>query len=61
MNPETPKVKKSGDSDPAAATGQSRPLRSGDIMGTQREVWIEHGGQLYRLRITSNDKLILTK
>lgn len=54
-------MQKSDDSDPAAATGQSRPLRSGDIMGTQREVWIEHGGQLYRLRITSNDKLILTK
>ncbi len=58
MNPETQKVQKSDDS---AATVQSRPLRSSDIMGTQREVWIEHGGQLYRLRITSNDKLILTK
>jgi hemin uptake protein HemP len=61
LNPEKQKVKKSAQSDPATETEQSRPLRSSDIMGTQREVWIEHGGQLYRLRITSNDKLILTK
>lgn len=61
MNPEKQKVKKPDQSDPASETEQSRPLRSRDIMGTQREVWIEHGGQLYRLRITSNDKLILTK
>ncbi len=25
------------------------------------EVWIEHGGSLYRLRRTKQDKLILTK
>lgn len=30
-------------------------------MGSAREIVIEHGGDEYRLRITSNDKLILTK
>lgn len=25
------------------------------------EIWIEHSGQLYRLRKTKQDKLILTK
>ena len=25
------------------------------------EIWIEHGGQIYRLRRTRQDKLILTK
>ncbi|MDO3380318.1 hemin uptake protein HemP [Geoalkalibacter halelectricus] len=32
-----------------------------DLMGNSREVVIEHGGEEYRLRITSNQKLILTK
>lgn len=32
-----------------------------ELMGDAREVIIEHGGEHYRLRITSNQKLILTK
>jgi hemin uptake protein HemP len=38
-----------------------RRWRIGDLIGDAREVIIEHGGQDYRLRITANDKLILTK
>lgn len=36
-------------------------LRSAELFGTGREVVIEHAGQEYRLRLTRQDKLILTK
>jgi len=32
-----------------------------ELFGHRREIVIEHGGDEYRLRITKNDKLILTK
>jgi hemin uptake protein HemP len=38
-----------------------RTLTSRELLGTAREAVIEHGGEEYRLRITSNQKLILTK
>ena len=31
------------------------------LLGDQRELRLEHEGQIYRLRITANGKLILTK
>jgi hemin uptake protein HemP len=31
------------------------------LMGGQREVIIQHGSEVYRLRLTSNNKLILIK
>ena len=31
------------------------------IFGERREVWIEHNGERYRLRITRRGKLILQK
>lgn len=31
------------------------------LFGKEHELLIEHGGELYRLRITKNNKLILTK
>ncbi|HEU4773194.1 MAG TPA: hemin uptake protein HemP [Lysobacter sp.] len=34
---------------------------SGSLLGGAREVLIRHGGEVYRLRHTRNDKLILTK
>ena len=40
---------------------QRRQIRSDDLFGGQREVLIEHAGQLYSLRHTSKGKLILTK
>lgn len=36
-------------------------IRSEQLFTTQNEIIIEHQGNEYRLRITSNDKLILTK
>lgn len=38
-----------------------RRLQSEDIFCGAQEVVIAHSGRDYRLRITSNDKLILTK
>ncbi|MFY8106468.1 MAG: hemin uptake protein HemP [Elstera sp.] len=36
-------------------------LNSRDLFATQREVLIQHGTDHYRLRLTSTNKLILTK
>ena len=36
-------------------------IDSGALLKGQREIVIQHGDKLYRLRHTSNDKLILTK
>ena len=38
-----------------------RRLHSRDLLGQDRELEIEHAGQLYRLRLTNLGKLILTK
>ena len=38
-----------------------RYLLSSDLLGVQREVLIEHAGEIYSLRQTSKGKLILTK
>jgi hemin uptake protein HemP len=38
-----------------------RRLKVSDLLAGEREVILEHDGQDYRLRITANDKLILTK
>jgi hemin uptake protein HemP len=36
-------------------------VTSAELLGQSREVIIEHGGDEYRLRLTSQGKLILTK
>jgi hemin uptake protein HemP len=36
-------------------------LRSRDLLEGQREILIIHADDVYRLRVTRNDKLILTK
>lgn len=50
---------------PVAATGGTQPsvrrLDSRTLLGRDREVEIEHAGQVYRLRLTSLGKLIMTK
>ena len=44
------------------AARQALPrLRSSELLSGSREAIIEHGQDLYRLRLTSNGKLILTK
>jgi len=46
---------------PAQPAPYPRRISSHALMGSGREVEILHGTQLYRLRLTSLDKLILTK
>ena len=36
-------------------------IESRDLFASTREVMIAHGGDIYRLRLTSQNKLILTK
>lgn len=36
-------------------------IPAGKLFGDRREVWIEHNGERYRLRITRRGKLILQK
>ena len=45
---------------PASGTG-SRRYQSQTLFDGQQEIIIEHAGHDYRLRITRQDKLILTK
>lgn len=54
--------------EPAQQPPQSSPiqqdavrLRFLDLAGGRTEVQIEHRGQIYRLRVTRNGKLILNK
>ena len=45
----------------SAAAGRPRRLKVSELLEGEREAILEHGGQDYRLRITANGKLILTK
>lgn len=50
--------------DPATPGGKThglRTVRARDLLGSERVLRIEHEGQVYTLRITRNDRLILTK
>ncbi|MGZ5008139.1 MAG: hemin uptake protein HemP [Methylobacter sp.] len=42
-------------------TALRQRLQSAELFGTAREVVIEHAGEEYRLRLTRQGKLILTK
>lgn len=44
-----------------APAGQPAQLESRQLLQGQCEVLIRHGSEVYRLRHTRNDKLILTK
>lgn len=46
---------------PAASRAPKAEFDSQDLMRGGREVLIRHGGQVYRLQHTRNDKLILVK
>ena len=53
--------------DPPAKSGPNKPdntpriIQADELFAGQREIWIQHGDQHYRLRITAAGKLILTK
>jgi hemin uptake protein HemP len=44
-----------------AAPGIARKIRVSDLMSNDRQVILEHAGDLYILRITAKGRLILTK
>lgn len=46
---------------PASLPPMEDTLSSEQLLRGQREILIRHGDRVYRLRHTSNDKLILTK
>ena len=46
---------------PATAAADQAEFDSRELMRGGREVLIRHAGQVYRLRHTRNDKLILVK
>ncbi len=50
-----------GGAEAQTRAGDLPRLRSADLLSGGREAIIEHGKEQYRLRLTSNDKLILTK
>lgn len=49
------------DRDSDMPAGTVPVLSSGDLLAGHREVIIQHGSDRYRLRLTSNGKLILIK
>ncbi len=46
---------------PPRATSQARRIDSATLLGPCGEVFIVHQQQVYRLRVTAQGKLILTK
>ncbi len=59
-------IEPKGGPTPSATTSRAIPVRenrldSQDIFIGTREVIIAHGEELYRLRLTAQNKLILTK
>ena len=46
---------------PPAPDDEERVIPAEELFGDRREVWIEHNGERYRLRITRRGKLILQK
>jgi hemin uptake protein HemP len=57
--PEAPKRKEPQTSQPGPKAAGAIDAR--DLFRGSREVWIEHAGVRYRLRITRRNKLILQK
>lgn len=57
----TPSQSAAGLRAPDASLAAAPGIDSQDLMRGSRELQIRHGGQVYRLRHTRNDKLILVK
>lgn len=62
---QTAKITAANDTPTVAAHALNAPqaprrITSGALLQERREVEIEHGGKIYRLRVTQLNKLILT-
>jgi hemin uptake protein HemP len=51
----------SNESSQQKASSSAPVLRAHELFRGSREIWIEHDGKYYRLRITRRNKLILQK
>ena len=60
MSPQLP-PQPHADPEPTAQQSEVADLSSQSLFGTASELRIRHGTELYRLRVTRNGKLILTK
>lgn len=51
------------DSQPASNSSDPPQLvvKSTEVLRGRTEIWIEHGSEMYRLRLTRADKLLLCK
>jgi hemin uptake protein HemP len=48
-------------SDSTDAAARPKIISSEELLQGRRELWIQHGDDMYRLRLTSSGKLYLTK
>jgi len=60
MTSKSPEGAQTGAADPSRGQDPLR-IELADLLGGRREAIIVHNGADYRLRVTSNGKLILTK
>jgi hemin uptake protein HemP len=56
--PDPPEAEDQSACDPRSG---ERVLQTDELFGSSREIWIDHNGERYRLRITRRNKLILQK
>lgn len=61
MNQEGDEMDQTDAGAPVRKSVEQRTVRARDLLGPERILRIEHEGQVYTLRITRNDRLILTK
>ncbi len=61
LAPRTVPTAPGGDESLAHPLAFAGTIGAGELFGGRRELIIEHAGFSYRLRITQNNKLILTK
>lgn len=62
MMPNTPNANSSAsDTSHASSALEKRQLDIRELLGDDVEIVLIHAGEKYRLRITANNKLILTK
>ncbi len=49
------------DQEPAKPYTSPREISSAELLQGSKEIWIRHGEEIYRLRLTRSNKLILQK
>lgn len=60
-SPMTHENEQQTDKTPVEPVSTPRRVNSRELLKGDDEIWIEHGGEVYRLRLTRSGKLILHK